>query len=72
MNERERDERGQPAGFDPKSGEVHGSGSGAGGGGTPGEDYDGDPMAGGGAEPVGAPRPRDQAVERPIDPDEGI
>ena len=41
-------ERGQPASFDPKSGEVHGSGSGAGGGGNPAEDYDQDPMAGSG------------------------
>lgn len=65
-------ERGEPARFDPKSGEVHGSGSGAGGGGNRDEDYDSDPMGGGGAEPVGGPRPIDKAVERPIDPDEGI
>lgn len=44
-------ERGRPGGFDPKSGEVVGSGSGAGGG-NPGEDYDQDPMAGAGSEPV--------------------
>lgn len=43
-------ERGRPAGFDPDSGEVRGSGSGAGGG-NPGEDYDQDPMAGAGASP---------------------
>lgn len=65
-------ERGQPARFDPVSGEVHGSGSGAGGGGTPGEDHDSDPMGGGGAEPAGGPRPIGRAVERPIDPDEGV
>jgi hypothetical protein len=65
-------ERGRPATFDPKTGEVHGSGSGAGGGGNPREDYDDDPMAGAGAEPVGGARPIDRAVERPIDPDEGV
>ncbi len=64
------DERGERAGFDPKTGEVHGSGSGAGGGGTD-EDYDRDPMGGGGGNPVGGPRPRSDAVDRPIDPDEG-
>ena len=47
-------ERGEPASFDPNTGEVHGSGSGAGGG-NPGEDYDTDPMGGGGAEPAAAP-----------------
>jgi hypothetical protein len=65
-------ERGRPAGFDPKSGEVHGSGSGAGGGGNPAEDYDQDPMAGSGAEPPHGPRGADEAADRPIDPDEGI
>ena len=44
----ERSERGKPASFDPRSGEVHGSGSGAGGGGNPDEDFDSDPMAGAG------------------------
>src|SRR3546814_9941848 len=39
MNDRQN-ERGKRASFDPKSGEVHGSGSGAGGGGNPREDYD--------------------------------
>lgn len=39
-------ERGQPASFDPKSGEVHGAGSGAGSGGNSEEDFDSDPMAG--------------------------
>ncbi|HEV2748566.1 MAG TPA: hypothetical protein VGW34_14885 [Allosphingosinicella sp.] len=67
-----RTERGKPASFDPVSGEVHGSGSGAGGGGNPGEDHDADPMAGAGADPAGGPRPRDRAVDRPIDPDEGV
>src|ERR1700690_532024 len=40
----EREERGQPAGFDPKTGEVHGAGSGAGGN-NPAEDYDEDPIS---------------------------
>ena len=65
-------ERGKPATFDPDSGEVHGSGSGAGGGGNRDEDYDDDPMAGSRREPAGAPRPADEAKDRPIDPDEGI
>jgi hypothetical protein len=64
-------ERGKRAGFDRKSGEVHGSGSGAGGGGNPLEDHDSDPMAGAGAEPAGGPRAIDRAEQRPIDPDEG-
>ena len=65
-------ERGKPATFDRKSGEVHGSGSGAGGGGNPREDYDSDSMAGAGAEPEGGPKGADKAVSRPIDRDEGI
>jgi hypothetical protein len=65
-------ERGRPATFDPKTGEVHGAGSGAGGGGNPNEDYDQDPMAGSGAEPPHGPRAADSAEDRPIDPDEGI
>jgi hypothetical protein len=65
-------ERGRPAGFDPKSGEVHGSGSGAGGGGNPNEDYDQDPMAGSGAEPPHGPRAGEAAADRPSDPDEGV
>ena len=69
--EKEASERGRPAGFDPVSGEVHGSGSGAGGG-NPGEDHDHDPMAGSGAEPEGGPRPADEASDRTIDPDENI
>ena len=65
-------ERGKRASFDRKTGEVHGSASGAGGNGNPDEDYDGDPMAGAGAKPAGGPRPTDEAVDRPIDPDEGV
>jgi hypothetical protein len=65
-------ERGRPAGFDPKSGEVRGSGSGAGGGGNPSEDYDQDPMAGAGAEPGHGPSGAERAAPRPIDSDEGI
>jgi hypothetical protein len=68
----EENERGRRATFDPKTGEVHGSGSGAGGSGNPDEDYDSDPMAGAGAKPAGGPRSGDKAVDRPIDPDEGI
>ena len=71
MSDTGRQERGRRAGFDPKSGEVSGSGSGAGGGGNPGEDYDGDPMAGAGSEPAGGPRPPEEGAQRPIDPDEG-
>ena len=67
----EKEERGQPAGFDRRTGEVHGAGSGAGGN-NPAEDYDDDPISGGGREPVGGPRPESDAVDRPIDPDEGI
>jgi hypothetical protein len=63
-------EAGKPASFDPVSGEVHGSGSGAGGG-NAGEDHDDDPMAGSGAEPAGQARPEGEAVNRPIDADEG-
>jgi hypothetical protein len=64
-------ERGKRASFDPKTGEVHGSGSGAGGGGNPDEDYDKDPMAGAGRDLPGKPRPIEEGVQRPIDPDEG-
>jgi hypothetical protein len=65
-------ERGEPATFDRKSGAVHGSGSGAGGEGNPGEDYDKDPMAGAGAEPLKGPREAGDSAGRPIDPDEGV
>jgi len=47
--------RGKRASFDRATGAAQGSGSGAGGG-APGEDYDDDASAGGGADPVGAPR----------------
>jgi hypothetical protein len=67
-----RRERGEVASFDPRSGEVHGSGSDAGGGGTAAEDYDQDSAAGSGEEPPHAARPIGQAVDRPIDPDEGV
>jgi hypothetical protein len=65
------DERGRPATFDPKSGEVGGSGSGAGGGNS-GEDFDSDSQAGSGAEPEGGPRPASQGDKRLIDKDENI
>ena len=65
-------ERGKRASFDPRTGEVHGSGSGAGGEGNPEEDYDKDPMAGAGAEPLKSPRAGGDAARRPIDPDEGV
>ncbi len=45
-------EAGRRASFDPKTGEVHGSGAGAGGG-NPGEDYDSDSAAGDGTLPTG-------------------
>jgi hypothetical protein len=65
-------ERGKPASFDRKTGEVHGSGSGAGGGGNADEDYDQDPENGSGKEDFGRPRQFEKGVERPIDPDEGV
>jgi len=43
----DRPDAGRRASFDPKTGEVRGSGAGAGGG-NPGEDYDSDPAAGDG------------------------
>jgi hypothetical protein len=72
MSERDEEDRGKRASFDPRSGEVGGSGSGAGGSGKSGEDYDDDEKGGGGHEPAGGPRPRDEAADRAIDPDEGI
>ena len=63
----DKSERGRPATFDPKTGEVHGSGSGAGGGGDPSEDHDQAPMAGSGAEPPHGPRSTDEAADRPVD-----
>lgn len=68
--DQDRGERGRTAGFDPVSGTVHGSGSGAGGGNS-GEDYDGDPQAGGGTDPVQAPRPEEEAQHDPAEPVEG-
>lgn len=68
----DKSERGKLATFDPKTGEVQGSGSGAGGGGNPNEDYDQDSMAGSGAEPPHGPRTADEAMDRQIDPDEGV
>ena len=65
------EERGKRASFDRATGEVHGSGSGAGGEGNPNEDYDSDPQAGGGADPMGAPRPIDEAERGPRDRLEG-
>jgi len=65
-------ERGQRAGFDPVSGEVHGSGAGAGANAGGGEDYDVDAAAGDGDDQTGGPRPRSRGDDRPIDPDEGI
>jgi hypothetical protein len=65
-------DRGQPARFDPATGEVHGSGAGAGGSGSRSEDYDGDPHGGAGQKPLGGPQPAGTAPQRPIDPDEGV
>lgn len=64
-------ERGKPASFDRRTGEVHGSGSGAGGGGNPDEDYDQDPENGSGKDDPGRPRSAEAGVQRPVDPDEG-
>ena len=73
MNARnsEQSERGEPASFDPHSGAVHGSGSDAGGSGSRKEDYDVDPMAGSGAEPVGRPRPLERSEHGADDRPEG-
>ena len=71
MQERES-ERGKRASFDPRTGEVHGSGSGAGGGGNPGEDDDSEPLAGADEFPPHRARPIDRAARRPVDRDEGI
>ena len=54
MADDEQEERGRPASFDRRTGEVHGAGSGAGGN-NPAEDYDDDPISGGGSDPVGGP-----------------
>jgi hypothetical protein len=71
-SEADGSERGKRAGFDPVTGEVHGSGSGAGANAGKAEDFDDDPTSGGGDDQVGAPRARARGVERSIDPDEGI
>ena len=65
-------ERGRPATFDPKSGEVRGSGSGAGGGGNPRRGLR--PGPDGRLRRRAAARPAEggRGGERPIDPDEGI
>lgn len=65
-------ERGERASFDPRSGEVHGSGAGAGANAKAGEDYDAGPIAGEGRDQAGGPRPRSRGIDRTIDPDEGI
>jgi len=64
-------ERGKRASFDRNTGEAHGSGSGAGGNGNPDEDYDNDSIAGGGADPIGGPRPEEEAPRRPQDKHQG-
>lgn len=68
--DKDRD-RGEPVAFDPATGEVRGSGANAGGGGTGTEDYDSDPQGGGGAEPVGGPRPIGKAEHPPRDRHQG-
>ena len=68
----DRIERGKPASFDPKTGEVHGSGAGAGANANPGEDYGNDSIAGDGDDQIGGPRPKSAGTNRPIDPDEGV
>lgn len=55
QGDRDVDQRGTRAGFDPKTGEVSGSGSNAGAGGAPGEDYDQDNAGGGTKAPSQAP-----------------
>ena len=69
---RSSNDRGKPAGFDPVSGEVHGSGAGAGANANPGEDYDKGVIAGDGNDRAGGPRPKSRGIDRPTDPDEGI
>lgn len=63
--------RGDYAGFDRQSGEVHGSGSGAGGSGNPAEDYDSDGKGGGGTKPVEGPRAEGEKMPHPVDRDLG-
>lgn len=60
-------ERGRRASFDPRTGEVHGSGSGAGGNVNRAEDYDTKAdQGGGGIKATGGPKPIDQAEQRPF------
>ncbi len=65
-------ERGKRASFDPKTGEVHGSGAGAGANANRGEDYDGDSIAADGPDQSGGPRPRSRGIDRATDRDEGV
>jgi len=60
----EKSERGRRPWIDP-DGTVHGSGSGAGGG-SPGEDYDADPVGGGGHTPYQGTKPIEDA-DKPKD-----
>ena len=69
MNDASESDRGRRPRVD-RSGEVHGSGAGAGGG-NPGEDHDGDPMAGSGADPLGGPKPLEDAARSPVDKHQG-
>jgi hypothetical protein len=53
-------ERGRRASVDRASGEVHGAGSGTGGD-DDREDYDDDPQAGGGSDPIAGPSGPDRS-----------
>lgn len=64
----EEQDRGRRPHID-RSGEVHGSGAGAGGG-NPGEDFDDDPISGGGDQPYYGSKPRAEG-ERPKDRHQG-
>ncbi|HEY9580473.1 MAG TPA: hypothetical protein VIR65_11510 [Rhizorhapis sp.] len=64
----EEQDRGRRPHID-RSGEVHGSGAGAGGG-NPGEDFDDDPMSGGGDQPYHGSKARAEG-ERPKDRHQG-
>lgn len=59
-------ENGRRASFDPRTGEVHGSGSGAGGG-NPGEDFESDP-AGGDGYPITAGEGGDERAPSDLGP----
>lgn len=56
------EDRGQRARID-RDGSVHGSGAGAGGG-NPGEDYDDDPVGGGGVAPTPVADPKVRARDK--------